>query len=361
MRNYVSLMLLALPLAVNAGDVIAFSPQQMQTLGISVSALAPASPVMSNQLPGEVVVPVGQERIISAPQSGLLDSVQVAAGQKVKRGQALAHITSPDLVAMQRDYLQAQTQARLSKNMLDRDRELYKDGIIAERRLLTTQSNHEELAVTLAQRRQALKLSGLGDDSIRRMESGGNMSGGMTLTAPIDGVVLEQMATAGQRVDASMPIYRIGRLKPLWLEIHAPLDILNFAKEGMRLTVPKYQAEGKIITIMRSINKNDQTVHLRAEVVIGAEKLSPGQYVEVELIAEAVTDQFSVPKSAVVRSGQKNYLFVQTANGFNAQPVSMVSEQADHAIVTGKLTGKEKVAVTGTAAIKAAWSGIGAE
>jgi cobalt-zinc-cadmium efflux system membrane fusion protein len=244
---------------------------------------------------------------------------------------------------------------------MERDRELYKDGIIAERRLQTTQSAHEELAVTQAQRRQALKMAGLGDDSIRRLESNGAMSSGLTISAPIDGVVLEQMATAGQRVDASAPIYRIGRLKPLWLEIHAPLDILNFAKEGMRLIIPKYQVEGKIITILRSVNKNDQTVHLRAEITAGAEKLAPGQFVETELLAEASSKQFSVPKAAVVRSGQKSYLFVRTAQGFIAQPVTLVSEQAEHAVVTGNLSGKEKVAVTGTAAIKAAWSGIGGE
>jgi RND family efflux transporter MFP subunit len=355
-------MLLVLPMTAHANELIAFNQQQMQVMGITVGSLAPASPVMSNQLPGEIVLPVGQERIVSAPQSGLIDSVQVAAGQTVKRGQVLAHLTSPDLVALQRDYLQAQTQQRLSKNMLERDRELFKDGIIAERRLLTTQSNHDELSVTLAQRRQTLKLSGLGDEAIRQLDSGnGSMSGRLTITAPTDGVVLEQMATAGQRVDASMPLYRIGRLKPLWLEIHAPLDILNYVKEGMGLTIPKYQAQGKIITIIRSVNKNDQTVHLRAEIVTGAEKLSPGQYVEAELMAAADANQFSVPKSAVVRSGQKNYVFVQTPKGFTALPVSLINEQAEHIVVTGKLGGGEKVAVTGTVAIKAAWAGIGRE
>jgi cobalt-zinc-cadmium efflux system membrane fusion protein len=361
LKNNWKWILLVLPLTANATDEIAFNPQQMQTLGISVAPLALSSAVLSNRLPGEVVVPVGQERVVSAPQGGLIDVMHVAAGQSVKRGQALAHITSPELVALQRDYLQAQTQQRLANNMMERDRELYKDGIIAERRLQTTQSAHEELAVTQAQRRQALKMAGLGDDSIRRLESNGAMSSGLTISAPIDGVVLEQMATAGQRVDASAPIYRIGRLKPLWLEIHAPLDILNFAKEGMRLIIPKYQAEGKIITILRSVNKNDQTVHLRAEITAGAEKLAPGQFVETELLAEASSKQFSVPKAAVVRSGQKSYLFVRTAQGFIAQPVTLVSEQAEHAVVMGNLSGKEKVAVTGTAAIKAAWSGIGGE
>ncbi|HEY3327498.1 MAG TPA: efflux RND transporter periplasmic adaptor subunit [Novimethylophilus sp.] len=352
---------LVLPLAANAANDIVVTSRQMQTLGVSVSPLTIAGPVMSNRLPGEVVVPVGQERIVSAPQSGLIDSLRVVAGQTVKRGQALAHLTSPELVAMQRDYLQSRTRQRLATNMMERDRELFKDGIIAERRLLTTQSAHEEQTVLLAQRRQALKMAGLGEESLNRLENTGKMAGGLTIAAPIDGVVLEQMATVGQRVDASAPIYRIGRLKPLWLEIHAPIDILHFAKNGMRIVIPQYQAEGSIITILRSINKNDQTVHLRAEITSGAEKLSPGQYVEAELAAEAGSRQFSVSKAAVVRSGQKSYLFVRTAQGFRALPVTVISEQTEHAVVSGELDGSEKVAVTGTAAIKAAWAGIGGE
>lgn len=362
MKKILSWMLMALPLSVHANALIAFNPLQMRTLGISVSGLAPANPVMSNQLPGEIVVPVGQERIVSAPQGGLLDTVYVAAGQSVKRGQVLAHLSSPDLVVLQRDYLQSQTQQRLAKNMLERDQALFSDGIIAERRLLSTQSNHDELVVTLAQRRQTLKLSGMNEEAIRRLDQGSNnLSGGLNVVAPTDGVVLEQMAAAGQRVDASTPIYRIGRLKPLWLEIHAPLDILNFAREGMRLTIPKYQAQGKIITIIRSVNKNDQTVHLRAEIVSGFERLAPGQFVEAELMGESAPNQFSVPKSAVVRNGQNSYVFVQASQGFNALPVTLVNEQAEHVVVTGKLNGSEKVAVTGTAAIKAAWAGIGKE
>lgn len=357
----ISWMLFVLPLVANAGDLIAMNPKQMQSLGITVAPLAQAQPVMSDRLPGEITVPVGQERVVSAPQSGLLDVVQVAAGQNVKRGQALAHINSPDLVSLQRDYLQAQTQQRLASNMLERDRELYKDGIIAERRLLTTQSSHEELAINLAQRRQALKLAGMSDEAIRKLETTGTLSSGLSLSAPIDGVVLEQMATAGQRVDPGTPIYRIARLKPLWLEIHAPLDILDFVRVGMHMTIPNYQAEGKIITILRSVNKNDQTVHLRAEIVSGADKLSPGQFVEAALISDTSSNQFTVAKSAVIRSGQKSYVFVQTAKGFTAEPVTLVREQANNAVIKGELTGSEKVAVSGTAAIKAAWSGIGGE
>lgn len=343
-------------------NVIAMTQKQQQTLGIMVAPVSASSVLTSNRLPGEIAVPVGQERVVSAAQSGLIDALFVAAGQSVKKGQALAHISSPELVSLQRDYLQALTQNRLAKNTLDRDAELYKDGIIAERRYLTTKSSHEELSALLAQRRQALRLAGMGDGGIARLESSGEFSSGLTISAPIEGQVLEQMVTVGQRIDPAMPILRIGRLNPLWLEIHAPIEALGTVANGMQVRIPKYQAEGKIIAVIRNVNKNDQTMHVRAEITRNADKLSPGQFVESEVAAEGVTGkQFSVPRNAVVRSGADSFVFVQTATGFAPKKVTVASEQADKTVISGDLSGTEKVAVTGTVAIKATWVGTGGE
>lgn len=353
------LIMPALPCA--AADTITMTAAQQKTLGIMVAPLAGSARIASKRLPGEIVIPVGQERIVSAAQGGLVDAVFVATGQNVGKGQALAHISSPDLVGLQRDYLQALTQIRLSKNTLDRDAELFKDGIIAERRYLSSKSAHEELNWLLGQRRQSLRLAGMGDAAIARLESRGEYSSGLTVSAPAGGQVLEQMVTAGQRVDAAMPLFRIGSLNPLWLEIHAPVEVLGSVAEGTAVRIPKYQAEGRIITLIRSINKDDQTMHVRAVITTNAGRLSPGQFVEAELATEGRAGRdFSVPKNAVVRSGLQSYVFVQTATGFVARKIGIISEQHDRTVISGDLAGNENIAVTGTVAIKAAWSGSGA-
>ena len=345
----------------SAADVIAMTPKQQQTLGIMVAQVSPASAMISNRLPGEIAVPVGQERVVSAPQSGLIDALFVAAGEGVKKGQALAHITSPDLVVLQRDYLQNSSQARLAKKTLDRDAELFKDGIIAERRYLSTKSNYKELSAVLSERRQTLRLAGMSDGDIARLASRGALSSGMTIVSPMDGQVLEQMVTTGQRIDPAMPMLRIGNLSPLWLEIHAPVEAFGSVTRGMLVRIPKYDAEGKIIAIIRNINKNDQTMHVRAVITRNAEMLSPGQFVEAEIVmAGRPGEQFSVPKHAVVRNGPDTFVFVQTGKGFEPRKVAILSEQADQAVISG-LKGDEKVAVTGTVAIKAAWVGAGGE
>lgn len=343
------------------GADILITIAQQQSLGVSVTTVGKNTVLSSRRFPAEITVPVGQERVVSASQSGLLDQLYVAAGQNVKKGQMIAHLISPDLLNLQRDYLQAQTQNKLAAKSLSRDAALLKDGIIAQRRYLETESMHEESSASLAQRKQALRLAGMSDASISKLSPSSGMSSSINITSPMDGQILEQMVTSGQRIEVAMPLYRIAKLNPLWLEIHAPLESLPFVKEGMPVQIPKLQASGKLIAVIRNVNKADQTLHLRAEITNGVEKLSPGQIVEAEISLGGQSQHFSVPKSALARQGVEAVVFIQTKSGFSPLKVKVISEQGDEAIVDAKFNGNEKIAVTGIAAIKGAWLGLGSE
>lgn len=370
MFNFLNYTLLcffaAMSSSAQAIEIIKVTTTQQKSLHLEVSPIQSSTTTTSQRVPGEIVVPVGQFRVISAPQPGLIDEVMVATGHVVRKGQVLAHLSSPDLVALQRDHLQALSQQRLSQNSLNRDSELYKDGIIAERRFLTTQSSHNEVNALLAERRQALKLSGMSDQAINKLESSGRYASGMSLVAPIDGVVLEQMVTTGQRIDSSMPVYRIAKLNPLWLEMHAPVQILNGINLGMKVSIANIKATGKVIAVVRNVNKMDQTALIRAEITSGTDLLSPGQLVEAEIGLQSMQGNFKLPKAAVFqkpngKDSNDNYVFVVSQGGFEPRKVSLVSVESTQAIVQGSFDGSEQVVVNGTAALKAIWQGLGSE
>lgn len=350
-----------------AGQAIPMTAAQIKTLGITSTTISQQANASSQRIPGEIVVPIDQARVISAPQSGLIDQVMVAAGQQVKQGQALAHLSSPDLVALQRDHLQALSQHRLSENSFNRDTELYKDGIIAERRYLTSQSNHAEVSALLNERRQALKLSGMSPQAIKELETSGNYSNGINLSSPIDGIVLEQMVTAGQRVDGATPIYHIAKLSPLWLEMHVPTQLLSGIQLGMSVRVANAETSGKVIAIVPSINKLDQTALVRVLLNKNTSSLAPGQLVEAE-IAQASTNKqsFSIPKNAIVQINQgknvnQSFVFVQTQNGFEARPVKVFNDAGTQAIISGQFNGNESIVTSGTATLKAKLQGVGGD
>jgi multidrug efflux pump subunit AcrA (membrane-fusion protein) len=262
--------------------------------------------------------------------------------------------------------LQALSQQRLSQNSLNRDTELYKDGIIAERRYLTSESNHAEVNALLAERRQALKLSGMSPQAIKSLETSGSYTNGITLTAPIDGMVLEQLVTAGQRVDSAMPIYRIAKLSPLWLEIHAPTQALSNIQLGMKVNILNSEASGKVIAIVPNINKLDQTALVRVAINNGTASLASGQLVEAE-IAQSTNNKstsFSVAKSAIVqindgKNANQTLVFVQTKEGFEPRAVKVLNNTGAQTLITGDFAGTERIVTSGTAALKAKMQGIG--
>ncbi|HSW39646.1 MAG TPA: efflux RND transporter periplasmic adaptor subunit, partial [Acidobacteriota bacterium] len=317
----------------------------------------------SRRLPGEVTVPVGQERIVSIPQSGLIDTIHVATGQMIKKGDALAHVVIPELIPLQREYLQALSRTRLAAKTMERDAELYRDGIIAERRYLAGKNDYEEIRLSLTQSRRMLELAGMEQADIEKLEGEGIFESGMTIRAPVDGQLIEQMITAGERIEPATPLFRIAKLNPLWLKIRVPVELVEKISAGMAVLVPRLKIEGRVTNIIRSVNRDDQTMYVRAVVDRDTRLLSPGQFVEAEIVfADGPEAHFSVPKSAVVRNGPDTFIFIETEGGFIPARVAVVSERNGRAVIYGdRLTGTERIAVTGTIAIKAVWLDSGGE
>jgi RND family efflux transporter MFP subunit len=201
----------------------------------------------------------------------------------------------------------------------------------------------------------------MSDQAIAELRAGRRVGTSIDLVAPIDGVVLEQLAVVGQRVEAATAMLRVGRLDPLWLELQIPVAKLAAVRDGATVRVAAADAQARVIAIGRNINAANQTVPVRAVTTRGAERLLPGQSVEASLAAAAAGGQWSVPNAALVRSGAAASVFVQSPAGFRRQDVKVVSEGAERSLVAGDLRPGERIAVRGVAALKAAAAGIGVQ
>jgi multidrug efflux pump subunit AcrA (membrane-fusion protein) len=181
------------------------------------------------------------------------------------------------------------------------------------------------------------------------------LSSKLKIRAPLDGVILEQIAVPGQRLEALDPIYRLGYLSPLWLEIHAPLEEVALIQPGSRVQIQSPAISARVITVGRMVHGEDQGVMVRAEVTEKTELLRPGQFVQVRLAISGQGQQFRIPRSSMIRDQNKTWVFVQTPRGFNPKEVMVINEESSHLIVSGQLSGGELIAVSGTSSLKAAW------
>lgn len=343
-----------------AGDEIKLSPAQAKAMGVVTTPLASSVTAAGKGLPARVVIPNHQLHIVSAPLSGLVETLSVAPNQAVKKGQVLARLQSPGLVEIQRGFLQAATQAQLARDSLSRDEKLFQEGIIAESRYLAAKGRQTEALAALSERRQALGLAGLSGAALQRLEKSQAMSGAIEITAPVNGIALELMVVPGQRIEAASPLVKLAQIVPLWLEIQAPLAQVSGLKAGAAVSIPAYQASGKVVQIGSGVEEGSQTVTVRAEIRQGAEKLMPGQQVEAVLAVDSSEKHWHVPNSALVRQRDLVYVFVQTATGFLARQVKLGGETAESSVVIAEFRGDEQIAVRGTASLKAMWQGLAA-
>ncbi|CRI64855.1 Efflux transporter, RND family, MFP subunit [Thiocapsa sp. KS1] len=357
---FLLLAMLAPGSTVYAASLIAVDADQQSAFGITLASPLPAAETLTRRYPAEVAVPNRQMRVVAAPQSGVLESLLVAEGERVEIGQVLAELRSPELVDAQSQYLESLTRLELIETELARDRTLFREGVIAERRLLESQSKQRELTTMVEQRLQLLELAGFGSEDIMTLARTRRLTSRLPVRAPIGGVVLEQMVSTGQSVATAAPLYRVAELNPLWLEIHVPVERIVGVQEGGRVLLPREDTAGTIVTIGRMVHGQDQGVLVRAEITEGTERLRPGQFVEVQLSAEAQGESWRVPLESVVRHAGNAYVFVNRDGGFEALPVRVLAEEEGSAVVAGGLSTADRLAVTGVVAVKAAWLG-GAE
>lgn len=351
---------LALP-SLALETLVKITPEQEQHIGIRTQKPVPIASVPLARAPARVSLPPQNEHIVSAAQAGLVQQVDVAIGVKIRQGQVLARIQSPGLLALQRDVLDADTNYTLAKAKLNRDTTLLKEGIISQMRFQETQSAYERYATGLKEAEQVLTAAGAGAADIQELKKSRKLNSYMSVTSPTDGVILERMVTAGQRVDVLAPLFRVGKLDELWLEIDMPQERLHELRLGDKVEIENTPYTARIAHIGQSVNPGSQSALVRGVIEGKPADIRPGQNVNVQ-ISHASTDRlFRLPLSALVNHEGKSYVFARSATGFAALPVAVASTEERHVVIHEGLQGNEDIAVQGVAALKATWTGIGGD
>lgn len=348
-------LLLALPVA-DAADTFNVSVAQMKSLDITVQRLNTSAQPGGMSYPARVVLPPQNEQVLSAPVAGMVDRILVSENQTVRAGDPLLRLTSPELGDLQLKLTEAASANRLAQQTLQRERELFGEGIIPQRRVLEAEAVASVSEVRDRQARAALQLAGLDHRSINQIADGGALQDGLTLRAKAPATVLSLEVKPGQRVDSADPLLHMATLTRLWLDIQVPASRASSWSATGQITVPEQGVVAKPLSVGPMVSAS-QTVTLRAEVIKGAERLRPGEFVQAVVPAAVNTAAWTLPITAVARQGTDAYVFVRTTDGFAAKPVKVVGSAGRTVTVTGPLNANDEVAITSVIALKAAWLG----
>ncbi len=346
--------------ATAAGErLLTLSDEQAAHLGIRLMQPDIVKALPLGRAPARVVLPPENEYVVSAPQSGIVEHVGVALGANVRQGQTMARIQSPALLEMQRILLDATTEFSVAHARLARDQTLLDEGVISRMRSLETKSQYDRAEAALKTAEQTLAISGCTAKEIKNLENSHTLNSLLDVRSPVSGTVLERVAVVGQRVELLSPLFRVGRLTTLWLEVAMPQERLSEVAKGDDVRVETPEAGAHVIQISRSVTPESQTSLIRAVVDSGTEGLRPGMNVNVQLLHGSHDPLFRLPLASVFLHEGKPYVFVKTPQGYQARSVVVAGEESHFSVIRSGLSAHEQVVVEGIAALKAAWQSTG--
>ncbi len=341
-------------------DIIKLSTSQRINLGIQLGKLESVSQIPLLYAPAKVTVPPAKEFLISASQSGLVSKLDVSIGDQVKQGQVLATLLSPELLTLQRQFLKANSDRKLAKTGVDRDKKLLEEGVISNRRWQETQAHYYGFLSTTTEAKQLLEIAGMSKVDINKLAKTRKLSSQLNVRSPISGIVLERKVVAGERIDMLAPLYHVANLDKLWLDINVPQEQIKNIQIGDKVRLNNTSVMATISLLGRSVNAENQTVLARAIIDGNAPGVRIGQTVTVQILQSSEIKAFKVPSVGIAQIEGKYHVFIRTDEGFEAKEVNVIGRENTLSVINNdELTGIEEIAISGGITLKANLLGLG--
>ncbi len=338
-----------------AQDMFVISDSEMQLLGMEINAVTRATENLGVQLPASVIPAPDSGSSLISMFSGVLSVWRIAAGAPVSAGDVVAEVRSMELMSAQRDYLTRLGMQRMAKQQLDRDTQLFNEGVIAESRLQQTENQFASAAVDLRASEQLLALAGMNGADLQALQAGNAVLGVMYLRAPADGVLAHRAAVVGDFIEANSMVGEVTPGSRPWVAMQVPARLSALVSGGVSFS----SGSGKHELQWRSqdyvIDTRNQTFEILLQFTEPA-ALVPGQLLDVTIHPAA--DALLIPAGAVVHEKGQTLVYVHTPNQLQARPLDLVPVGEGYMAQSGIAAG-EQIVVKGAALVKGMQLGLG--
>ncbi|MFZ0391547.1 MAG: efflux RND transporter periplasmic adaptor subunit [Calditrichia bacterium] len=300
--------------ASSSGGTVVIDPETVQNMGVNYSTVQRMDFSRDIRAVGKIEYNEENLYTINSKISGWVEKLYLDyTGKMVRKGQPLLEIYSPELVTTQEEYLLAlKNQKAVNSSSFE--------------------SIREGAASLLKSTRKRLEYWDIPESEVERLENSGEVLRTLQLNAPASGVVVHKNVVEGAKVTTGMDLYRIADLSTIWVEASIydyELPWVSVGQEAkMELSyLPDRQYTGKITYIYPYLDDKARTIQVRLEFKNPDMDLKPGMYANVIIQGHTVPDALVIPSEAVIRSGERNVVFVAKGEGkFEPRQVRLGAE-----------------------------------
>lgn len=288
----------------------------------------------SIKLSGKIVANEEANAVQVSYFSGRLERLNVNfTGEKVKKGQLLATIYSPELYAAQQE-------------------------------LITTSSLKESQPALYEAVRNKLKLWKLSESQINQIEASGNVQENFPVYATVSGTVSEKLAEQGDYIKQGQPLLKIANLNTVWARFDVYENQIDLFKKGQDISIttntnPNQVIQAKVDFINPILDTQTRTVKLRAVLNNTNNLLKPGMFVEGQIkgVASTKEEVLTIPSSAVLWTGERSVVYIKTDPSqpvFEMREITLGNKIGDNYQVLEGLNNGDHIVTNGTFTLDAA-------
>ena len=319
---------------------VRIDPQTAQRLGIRVEAAGSQVGEHRLQLPGSLDFDVERVARVGSVLEGRVVSVSGRIGDPVKKGQRMATVMAPAVAAAQAEFLSSRAEANFAADRVTREQELARarsEKAKAEASVSAAEARLRALRVAVPNGKQSLAESGL-----------------VTLTAPIDGVIVERSVVLGQYIFPDDTAFVVADLSKLWANLELFEADVPYLRVGAEVELTLDASPGKVFhgllaAIEPRVLKNSRSLRARVSVPNLDGELRPGFFVRASIALPASSGQLLIP-SAAVQPLEEDVVFVardQKEGSYEVRPVLVARRTAEVAEIAEGLSRGEAIVVQG--------------
>jgi membrane fusion protein, copper/silver efflux system len=319
-------------LSLPAGAV-SITAEKQQLIGVRTETVEKNSGSRLVRTTGRVAPDDNRVYRMMAGTDGWIQSLQDnPAGALVKKDQVLATFYSREFRNAEQAYLGSLASIDRLKGVREDEQGRVNDSSV--------RINEEQL-----------RTLGMGEPQIRELAKTRQVTGDITLVAPVDGIVLSRSISPLQRFEKGTEFYRVADLSKVWIIADVFGDEATALRPGAKATV-LIRELSKTVTATVSdspplFDATSRTLKLRLETDNPGMLLRPDMYVDVEFRAPAPAG-ISVPAGAVLDSGMQKIVYLETNDGvFEPHPVELGMSFGNRVTVKHGLAEGDRVVTAG--------------
>ncbi|MEW6681871.1 MAG: efflux RND transporter periplasmic adaptor subunit [Nitrospirota bacterium] len=343
---------------VGGARVLRITPEAIAVIGLRTETAARGRLRLPLQVSGRVTYDENRFAQVSAPIAGRVQSFRATIGDRVKQGEPLAFIESPDIGRAQSDYLRAMADRDVAERAFERAKVLFEKKGVSRGEVQRLEGDALRARAAVQEAKHHLSILGFSDEAVAKLGETGTAQTTMPLVSPLSGVVVRHEAFTGAGVEPTQMLYLVADLSEVWVEADVYERDIARVKPGQDADIrvqayPDRVFSGRVETLGRALDEKTRTLMVRVVVPNRDEALKPGMLAQVGLLTDAGEEALTVSADAVQRDGERSLVFVEQAPGvFAIREVTVGRTAGGRVEIRTGVDAGEKVVTTGSFRLK---------